>query len=677
MNQLSKADVVHDFAFIGLGASNSLILLSLIQSGLTSNKKILICEGDAKTENDKTYCFWANDNEKIVSDFDSIISYRFDKIKLSDNSIKSIDSQPYHYIRSIDLYDFVKEEISKKSNIQLVCDYVEDITPNSSLNSINTTSNSYLANYIFDSRPQKITLTSKNEIFLNQSFLGFHIECNSNSFDVEVFEMMNFSVEQNGSTQFVYLIPFSKKSALIEFTRFGVEKLDEKYAEEQLDRFISEKYGSYRVLHKETGSIPMTNARVPHHNSSKILRTGASANLIKPSTGYGFKNMHQFAELVTHKIQNNNLNRFNEIGLPSKKRFRLYDQLLLFILCFRPIIGKRIFSKLFSSIPIITIFNFLDEKTSLLDEIKIFSKLPLIPFLNASLRVLVNYISWRFVVVTIFVLLYMLTDKYFPYLESYYSYASLITGFFIIGIPHGAIDYLISKNSNTRMYLFLTKYILLMILNLLVWWLNPTLALIFFLGYSFFHFGESEWIQAGGETKSVLGKIYSFFTGMSILVFILSTHTEESVHLIFDLTGFNFAQSIFYQIPLSLFSIFFLVLTQMNHARNNLLGLLTLLIFGLFLPLFHAFWLYFIFQHSFNAWSHLKKGLSLSSSQLFQKALLYNIGAFLLFALFMLNFGEILKMSNFWSLIFVFISSISFPHCAIMHFYYKKTNLIA
>ena len=39
--------------------------------------------------------------------------------------------------------------------------------------------------------------------------------------------------------------------------------------------------------------------------------------------------MHQFAELVTRKIQNNNLNRFNEIGLPSKKRFRLYDSVII------------------------------------------------------------------------------------------------------------------------------------------------------------------------------------------------------------------------------------------------------------------------------------------------------------------------------------------------------------
>ncbi len=53
---LEEQNSTYDFVFIGLGASNSLILISLIQKGLTKNKKNAVLEPDSKTNNDKTYC---------------------------------------------------------------------------------------------------------------------------------------------------------------------------------------------------------------------------------------------------------------------------------------------------------------------------------------------------------------------------------------------------------------------------------------------------------------------------------------------------------------------------------------------------------------------------------------------------------------------------------------------
>ena len=52
-------ETVYDFLFIGLGAGNSLIFLSLLKRGLVSNKKIAVVEPTKKNTNDKTYCFWA------------------------------------------------------------------------------------------------------------------------------------------------------------------------------------------------------------------------------------------------------------------------------------------------------------------------------------------------------------------------------------------------------------------------------------------------------------------------------------------------------------------------------------------------------------------------------------------------------------------------------------------
>jgi hypothetical protein len=48
----------YDIALIGLGASNSLLLLELHERGLLQDLDVLILESESKWKNDKTYCFW-------------------------------------------------------------------------------------------------------------------------------------------------------------------------------------------------------------------------------------------------------------------------------------------------------------------------------------------------------------------------------------------------------------------------------------------------------------------------------------------------------------------------------------------------------------------------------------------------------------------------------------------
>ena len=97
------------------------------------------------------------------------------------------------------------------------------------------------------------------------------------------------------------------------------------------DKILND-FGPFEILDEETGCIPMTTYLTEANEHPTILNTGARANLIKPSTGYGFKNMFEFSKIVTHRLASGDLNNFNQIALPSKNRFKFYDYLLLFIL---------------------------------------------------------------------------------------------------------------------------------------------------------------------------------------------------------------------------------------------------------------------------------------------------------------------------------------------------------
>ena len=415
-----KQELIVDFTFIGMGASNCLILKSLIEHGQLKHKNIAIIESDSKTTNDKTYCFWATPDESIIGELKPLISHQYQAIEINQLPKQNIIKQPYFYIKSIDLYNYAAELILK-SQIPIFRNEVKDLKYKDGIASIITSESIIFSHYVFDSRPPSFSDLKKNDLYLNQSFYGLHVKCEKAVFNEETFQMMNFNVDQNEFTQFNYILPFSPYEALIELTRFGTKKIDNAYAKSILTDKILNDFGPFEILDEETGCIPMTTYLTEANEHPTILNTGARANLIKPSTGYGFKNMFEFSKIVTHRLASGDLNNFNQIALPSKNRFKFYDYLLLFILIKWPYLGKSIFSTLFKKQNIKTVFAFLDEKTSLLQEMKIFAKLPFKHFLCAAFIYFWKHIQKRYFYATLLVLVYCLLHFFSASLAKYFG----------------------------------------------------------------------------------------------------------------------------------------------------------------------------------------------------------------------------------------------------------------
>ena len=118
---------MYDFLFIGLGACNSLILLSLLKKKCLLNKKVAIIEADAKDTNDKTYCFWAAPSDSIILELAPIISHSYTKIEVNQSALQNIEDQPYHYIKSIDLYNHTQAAL-KIDNAIIFRDTVNHIS---------------------------------------------------------------------------------------------------------------------------------------------------------------------------------------------------------------------------------------------------------------------------------------------------------------------------------------------------------------------------------------------------------------------------------------------------------------------------------------------------------------------------------------------------------------------
>ncbi len=158
--------------------------------------------------------------------------------------------------------------------------------------------------------------------------------------------------------------------------------MGEKEYDNELKAYIEKLLGplSYDITEEEFGIIPMTNQDFPTYRNG-IYFIGTAGGQTKASTGYTFRFIQkQAGEIVNELISD----RFFSQNIKTKKRFIFYDSTLLHILSNNLLEGKIIFSKLFKKNRADIIFKFLDNETSISEEIKLLNSLPKMVFLKAG-----------------------------------------------------------------------------------------------------------------------------------------------------------------------------------------------------------------------------------------------------------------------------------------------------
>jgi Brp/Blh family beta-carotene 15,15'-monooxygenase len=255
-------------------------------------------------------------------------------------------------------------------------------------------------------------------------------------------------------------------------------------------------------------------------------------------------------------------------------------------------------------------------------------------------------------------------------LQSVVGYGFLLVGLITVGIPHGAVDHLIEigKWESRKVPIFIVKYLALAALMGICWYFLADGALVIFLLYSAWHFG-----QADGELWK-LNRPTSLLWGGFLLVYILGTHTVETNVILKSIGATEFAFSLPYWI------VFPWLIWSLIYQKSAFTITILWLTVATQLPLLLAFGLYFIGQHSVTSWKHISSALNQSNRSIWLHSLPFQLGAWLILALFIFlwptagnyDFGALNKFGVF----FIFISCISFPHVITMNMLYgaKKTT---
>lgn len=374
-----------DYIIIGNGLAGLQLALKFSKDSFFDNKQIALIDLSIKNTNDKTWCFW----EKDSGNWDHIVYKSWNSTKFfSSNKSINLDLDPYQYkmIRSLDFYQDAKTIISKKKNFHFIIDEVIDVKENKGV-TITTKKNTYSANFVFDSRITEDFLNKKdNYTRINQHFKGWIIETEKAVFSPEMFTMMDYRLKDGQQTTFTYVLPFSTKKALVEFTYFTEKVVNEQTYDHYLKQYILDflKIEKYEVLEVETGIIPMTDFPFEHYNSERITKIGTAAGWVKGSTGYSFKHTEK---KVSKIIENLKCNDRASKNLNNKKH-QFYDAIFLKVLKDENDKGEWIFEQFYSKNSISGMFNFLDEESSFLEELKIMHSLFSFSFIKAFFKTL-------------------------------------------------------------------------------------------------------------------------------------------------------------------------------------------------------------------------------------------------------------------------------------------------
>lgn len=361
----------YDYIIAGAGLAGLLLALEMRKTPL-KNKRVLLVDREKKDNNDRTWCFWSDHH----FEFDSIVYKKWSKIRFAtsrSDASYSVNPYQYEYIRGVDFYNFAKAQLDQQENYENLIGEITEISPEGF---VIVNGEKYEADLIFNSlHPplENFKYPKTESYYLLQHFKGYFLETEEDYFDTDVATFMDFNIEQHQEARFGYILPFSKREALVEYTLFSQNLLQKEEYKLELENYISNQLGikKYKILHEEYGIVPMSTYSYQPKFEGKIIRIGTYGGFVKPSSGFAFSRTIKRIRKIVEDL--NKHGRVKPSSLEPPAKYKLYDNILLSILEQDNTVTKDIFEKMFTSIRASTILKFLDEESSLAEDLKVIS----------------------------------------------------------------------------------------------------------------------------------------------------------------------------------------------------------------------------------------------------------------------------------------------------------------
>ena len=237
--------------------------------------------------------------------------------------------------------------------------------------------------FVFDSRPPIIPSN-----ILLQHFEGFVVTSKKNVFDEDIVTLMDFRCDQSRGIHFIYLLPFSKRKALVESTMFSKTVESKEFYSAEISKYLKKYFNLVKFTKSdhEKGVIPM------HYISSaskEMYNIGTRGGAVRPSSGYAFTFIQKQAFKIISQLKKNR----KKINTQIHNNIDLFlDKIFINVIKKYPLLAPKIFSNLARILNGDEMAKFMSGNASLLTTCKIIISMPKLPFIKSFFYVV--YHKW-------------------------------------------------------------------------------------------------------------------------------------------------------------------------------------------------------------------------------------------------------------------------------------------
>ena len=379
--------VIYDYIICGGGGAGLSLAHRFCYNGF-DHLKILVIDKDIKKSNDRTWCSWMKEKDR----YSALACKKWDTVTFSSPRFtKDLHADPYHYrmIRGEDFYKHILNDIENTDHVHILTDEIISVIEVGELVEVKTSRGSHFAKLVFKSYSDVI-VNKEKYLHLDQHFKGWMIETNERFFDPHKCLLMDFTIDQRDELRFMYVLPISERKALVEVAIFSDTLLQNDEYDSILKEYIREnlKLVDYTIEETEWGVIPMNNYPYFRDDTAKIIHIGTAVGAVKPSTGYAFSRIQRHCDAIIDCIyMGEDLSKAKHVFKP---RFRFYDSIFLKVLMNKKGKGYQVMEDLFSFNDVSSVFDFLDEDTSIWDELKVMWACNKLDFIKALFQRLIH-----------------------------------------------------------------------------------------------------------------------------------------------------------------------------------------------------------------------------------------------------------------------------------------------
>lgn len=321
----------------------------------------------------RTFCFFERDGQERFAG--RAVSWK--SVLFRGPSFErrvDVSASPYTMIRGDDLFGSLLEEL-EACGVSFRWRCPEVVIHENSIRADGET-------FTFDAVIDAAFEAKEATAMMWQSFAGVWVTSEQELFDPSTAILMDLQESSaEAPVSFLYILPTSKHTALVEHTTFSPAPMSKGYHLDHCYGWITERMqGVIQRGETEHGLIPMGLRNTPGADS---IRVGSAAGMVRPATGYAFVATQEHARQVAAQILNNH-------AAPTRPYpwwLTVADSLFLRALAQAPERGGRLMERLLSRSRAEALISFLSGDTSFREALTVWMSVPKLSMIRSLTRI--------------------------------------------------------------------------------------------------------------------------------------------------------------------------------------------------------------------------------------------------------------------------------------------------